>query len=99
MSLRWNSGFRRSVILFSLTSSSLIQLSMMQDLSSLGITALGPRRKIVCAIQELRKPAPTAQQTAAMQEGQSLSDLVLISSCVDTLQGKTIITSASIYAN
>lgn len=57
-----------------------------EDLSSLGITAFGPRRKIACAIQELRKPAPTAQQIAAMQEGQRLSDAVVISS-INKLQG------------
>ncbi|KAG0630723.1 hypothetical protein M758_1G199900 [Ceratodon purpureus] len=57
-----------------------------EDLSSLGITALGPRRKIVCAIQELRNPAPTAQRIAAMQESQRLSASVVVSS-VDTLQG------------
>lgn len=94
---RCNPRFECSIILVDLTSNSLAYPSVMQDLSSLGITALGPRRKIVCAIQELRNPAPTAQRIAAMQESQRLSASVVVSS-VDTLQGNITITSAFIMS-
>ena len=45
----------------------------------------------MCALQELRNPAPVAQQIAARQEGQRLSDSVVISSPVNTLQGNILL--------
>lgn len=58
-----------------------------EDLNSLGISALGPRRKILSAINELRNVPSTSQHMTAIKEGQKLSDSALPVTPVDTSQG------------
>ena len=77
-----------------------ISLFILQDLCSLGITAFGPRRKIVCAIQELQmKEASTtepAPEIPTMQEPLGLSNpRALSSTSVEINQGK--VNGASLY--
>ena len=75
-------------------------LFILQDLCSLGITAFGPRRKIVCAIKELQmkeasstEPAP---ESPTMQEPPGPSNpCALSSTSVEINQGK--VNSASLY--
>lgn len=78
----------------------MIALFILQDLCSLGITAFGPRRKIVCAIQELQmKEASTtepAPENPTMQEPPGPSNpRALSSTSVEINQGK--VNGASLY--
>lgn len=66
---------------------------MLQDLSTLGIKALGPRRKIVCALQDLKKnKTPISRHgagTNTIQEVPGTSHQASLGSvAVDTIQGR-----------
>lgn len=72
---------------------------MVQDLNSLGISALGPRRKILSAINELRNVPSTSQHMTAIKEGQKLSDSALPVTPVDTSQGITTLNNTYMHFN